>query len=263
MMQGICLQEIEWDMTIFGIQPYYFWVHVAILIGVLFCMFCIYFKYEDVNIFAACSMWGGLGIITGGSLFGAIVGCAKALASGQGLGPEALINGGFVSFGGIAGGMLFYMFGLKLSTRRCKKRSRELPDKRIHYDVLAMGVPLFHSIARLGCLHAGCCYGKETEAGFYVTYIQQNGDMVQRIPVQLIESICLFFIFICILIAWCKGKTNLFWIYISSYAVVRFCLEFIRGDNVRGVYGGISTGQIVCVGVLFIILLLQIRRKVT
>jgi phosphatidylglycerol:prolipoprotein diacylglycerol transferase len=43
---------------------------------------------------------------------------------------------------------------------------------------------------------------------------------------------------------------QLFWLYTLSYAILRFILEFFRGDAVRGLYFGgvISTSQIIALG---------------
>jgi phosphatidylglycerol:prolipoprotein diacylglycerol transferase len=47
-----------------------------------------------------------------------------------------------------------------------------------------------------------------------------------------------------------KFDGQLFWIYGLSYAVLRFMIEFFRGDSVRGLYFGdaISTSQIIAIG---------------
>ena len=39
-------------------------------------------------------------------------------------------------------------------------------------------------------------------------------------------------------------------VYALSYSVMRFILEFFRGDLVRGVWGGLSTSQYISLAIL-------------
>lgn len=64
------------------------------------------------------------------------------------------------------------------------------------------------------------------------------------LPVQLIESTSLIVIYLLCEIAFYAGKKRGLsaFVYAAAYSVVRFTLEFFRGDEVRGVYG-LSTSQ--------------------
>ncbi len=115
-----------------------------------------------------------------------------------------LKNSGWVFFGGMLG-----FFGAYLMLKK------HLPY--IDADVLAVTFPLFHSVARIGCYFVGCCYGKV-------------------LPVQLIESFLVFCIFLVLLYLHLKNKKGLLPLYILLYSVVRFFTEFLRGDEIRGVY---------------------------
>ena len=53
-----------------------------------------------------------------------------------------------------------------------------------------MGFAAFHMFGRIGCFFAGCCYGKEANWGFAL----ENEPEILRIPIQLIESGCIFII---------------------------------------------------------------------
>ena len=65
-------------------------------------------------------------------------------------------------------------------------------------DILAVCIPLFHSIARIGCFFGGCCFGLESHGHIainYTTTVFNEAITAYRIPTQLIEAafnFCLF-----------------------------------------------------------------------
>ena len=110
-------------------------------------------------------------------------------------------------------------------------------------DVLAPGVALGQSVGRLGCFSAGCDYGKPTTAPWGVvftsTFAHEVGGVplgVRLHPAQLYESLTTFAIFGLLLWWFPKKKRNgdVFLAYVGMYAVARFFLEFLRGDEDRG-----------------------------
>ena len=69
---------------------------------------------------------------------------------------------------------------------------------------------------------------------------------VVRFPVQLLEAACNFVLFFVIYLLFKneKFKDKLLYVYLGGYAIIRFCMEFLRGDDLeRGVWFGISTSQ--------------------
>lgn len=111
-----------------------------------------------------------------------------------------------------------------------------------HADTFALvmpGLALFHAVARVGCCFAGCCYGIPLEFGLVLA------DGVARFPVQLVESACNLVLFAILhVIVWHRGRRYLAVpLYFIGYGIVRFALEFLRGDAVRGFFLGISTSQ--------------------
>lgn len=92
-------------------------------------------------------------------------------------------------------------------------------------DAFALVLPLGHSMGRIGCAFTGCCYGEMSAAGY-------------SIPVQAIESFLLFILFVAIYLrqkkTWPPG--SLFLIYLISYGIIRFFLEFFRQDPLRGTF---------------------------
>ncbi len=110
-------------------------------------------------------------------------------------------------------------------------------------DVLAPGVALGQSVGRLGCFSAGCDYGKATTAPWGVVFTSTFANEVGGVPLgvrlhptQLYESITTFAIFALLLWWFPKKKRDgdIFLGYMGAYAVARFFLEFLRGDEDRG-----------------------------
>ncbi len=152
------------------------------------------------------------------------------------------INGGIVFYGGIFG----VIVGIIVMSRILHKNSKFLLDE------ISISFPLFHAIARVGCLLGGCCYGIPWAWGIRMV---ESPDIV-RFPVQIAESVCNLAIFILLTIrAKKKGnRSGSFSIYMVLYAICRFILEFFRGDADRGVwFWGLSTSQFIAFGTLIVI----------
>ena len=75
-------------------------------------------------------------------------------------------------------------------------------------------------------------------------------DDVPRIPVQLIEASLNFVIALVLYRLMKCGKMKLgqlMGIYLVYYTIIRFLMEMMRGDSIRGNVGGISTSQIISI----------------
>ena len=121
-------------------------------------------------------------------------------------------------------------------------------------DIFAPSIAIGHAIGRLGCLSAGCCYGRPVEGLLWaVTF--RHPESLARIgiplhPVQLYESIGELAIFLILIMLRKRGpfRGRLFWTYIMLYSVLRFAVEFFRGDEARGfILPGISVAQAISV----------------
>ncbi len=164
---------------------------------------------------------------------------------------------GFVFYGGLIGGILTFIFLSKKYNQNFLKLA----------DVAAIGIPLGHSIGRLGCFFYGCCYGKPTEAFWGIRFPPDSpagmlGTKV--IPTQLISSFSLFAIFL-ILLGKRKKKRfegEIFLTYLIIYGSFRFFIEFLRGDE-RGYIGMFSVSQFISLVVVAIslIFLWHFRKK--
>ena len=151
----------------------------------------------------------------------------------------------YLRYGGISfyGGMLGSVLSVWISSRILKR------DFRRMIDHIILSFPLFHAVARLGCFFSGCCYGIPWDKGIAMAEMPD----VPRVPVQLLESLCCFLIFAGLLIIDRIRGTEEYnlEIYLVSYAVCRYFLEFLRGDFSRGIWqDGLSTAQHVSVLIL-------------
>jgi phosphatidylglycerol:prolipoprotein diacylglycerol transferase len=117
-------------------------------------------------------------------------------------------------------------------------------------DVFAPGIALGHVIGRLGCLFAGCCFGRATTVPWAITFhndfAQQNVGTPLGIPLhptQLYEAAAELVILGVLLLTERKGRPypgRTFWSYMLLYGISRFVIEFYRGD-VRGTVNVLST----------------------
>ena len=145
---------------------------------------------------------------------------------------------GFVFYGGLFGVIFTLMF--------LTRNDADMRKKVFEISVPAM--PLFHAFGRIGCFLAGCCYGKKLSTPIVIGTIE-----FARIPVQIIESMAEFILFIVLFILSKKNRDiDLLRIYLVIYAVIRFADEFLRGDKIRGIYGGVSTAQWISLIILLV-----------
>lgn len=137
----------------------------------------------------------------------------------------------------------------------------KLPSWRVA-DITAPGIALGQAIGRIGCLSAGCCYGKPTTMPWGITftnpYSAENVGVPLNIPLhptQIYESVGAFLLFIYLM--WRLGRNHftgqVILEYLGLYAALRFVIEFFRGDDDRGfvLHGLLSTSQFI--GILTIL----------
>jgi len=140
-------------------------------------------------------------------------------------------------------------------------------------DVFAPGIALGHVIGRLGCLLAGCCFGKPATVPWAITFTDPAAMAnvgtpigVPLHPTQLYEAGAEALI-LAFLLWWERrgrpfpGRT--FWSYMLLYSVSRFVIEFYRGDSRGMVFDTMSTSQFVSVLLvpLSIVMLILLARR--
>lgn len=174
--------------------------------------------------------------------------------------PKSFLAGsGFVVYGGIIGGALTVWAYCKI-----KKM-----DFLRYLDLMIPSVALAQGFGRIGCFLAGCCYGKETDGFFGITFTNSDyaPNHVKLFPSQLVMSAGDFVI--AAILLWyarkerAKGKVTA--LYLIIYSVGRFLVEFTRNDN-RGFVGILSTSQFIgiftfIVGMVLFYLVIPAKEK--
>lgn len=231
--------------------------------------------YGTCVVLGAAAAWGLIRLLRGRdeSVFYAYLMCVCGAMAGAFLLrpitriPELIINwsdfsgasigvvmgflfGELVFYGGLIGGavgLLLYCRGVGLSVAPMA-------------DLFAPAVALGHAFGRVGCYLGGCCYGVHVEDShpFGVRFPPETAGGAPigepLLATQLIEAACLLLLAAVLVIAYrmtlLKGVAGFVaCLYGTLYALLRFVLEFYRGDLVRGVYGPFSTSQYISIAI--------------
>jgi len=211
---------------------------------------------DTLNYFLMCLL-GGLG---GAILLHAILAAPNLIIDWQEqIAPLPLMEkaaeilahlGGMIFYGGFIGAALAVLLYSKLA---------KVPLLQ-YLDIIAPVAPVAHAIGRVGCLLGGCCYGIEVAHDHPLAIVYPPASLaappgIPLLAVPLIESFCnlliagVLFIFSRNVSGSEKKRIpgRVVALYALLYAPVRFVLEFFRGDEIRGVYGGVSTSQIISI----------------
>lgn len=234
-----------------------------LLAGFLCCVKCKKYNIDD-NDMIVLLLISSIGIVIGGHILFGITNMEKIINFFHNL--EKLdsfklfidcmltIFGGQVFYGGLIGGLVTgYLFAKK----------KKWDTQKLSYIVTPF-IPLFHFFGRIGCFLGGCCYGIESKIGFsYHKAIIEAANNVSRFPIQLVEAGCNLILFIVLYILQKKDKCKetLLFIYLNAYSVIRFFIEFFRGDEYRGFIGGLSTSQIISIGLFTFSLCMLLKAK--
>lgn len=120
-------------------------------------------------------------------------------------------------------------------------------------DIAAPSVALGYAFARIGCYLNGCCWGKQcpVEFPFHVVFppdslAAQNGaGGIPLYPTQLLSSLTAVILFVVFSLWYWRKKFDgqIFWLFCAAYALARFSIEFLRGDNKPVVFGVFTSSQ--------------------
>jgi phosphatidylglycerol---prolipoprotein diacylglyceryl transferase len=162
-------------------------------------------------------------------------------------------RGGLVWYGGFIGAAAYIAY-------YCKKE--RLPFFKF-VDLMIPYMALAHAFGRLGCVAAGCCYGKPTEMAWGIHFPlgsmahqgQQSAGLIGYSdptmpvhPTQLYEAgaeLCMFWLLL-MLRPHKRFHGQLFLVWLSAYPVIRSLIELFRGDKERGVFI-LSTSQYISI----------------
>lgn len=159
------------------------------------------------------------------------------------------IKEGFVVYGGIISGVVCcYIY--------CKVKKYSLAE---YFDLIIPTVALAQGFGRIGCLMAGCCYGKETDSIIGITFHNSPyaPNNVKLMPTQIMSSIGDFLNFAILMLISKRFREHnkkgmITAIYLILYSIGRFIIELFRGDIERGNVGTLSTSQFISVFILII-----------
>ena len=156
---------------------------------------------------------------------------------------------GMTFIGGLIGGVIaflgIYFLYVYVINPRLKEKSFFKSDmnKGVWYllRIAPISITIAHGFGRIGCFFAGCCYGKETDAWYG---IQFPGLHTKVIPTQLFEAIFLFVLSatMIVLLFVVHFKYNMS-VYLISYGIWRFVIEFFRDDYRGSFIPGLSPSQ--------------------
>ena len=249
------LIELGW----FKIPSYGFFIAV----GLILCVLTLYFLIKSSNMpsalfdsyFTAAIFGIGLGFFFA-MLFQGFYTC---------LDTGVFRWEGLTVMGGLIGGasiFILYVF-IFMKNKKVKQAFWDITD------FAAACICIAHSLGRIGCLMAGCCYGMEADGLFSITFVEGEGAGVPRIPTQLLESLFLFLMFL-VFVLYNKKRTKRGYaigFYAIAYGIWRFFIEFLRADYRGGVDGALlSPSQVqsiifVVVGIAVLVLVYFFNKK--
>lgn len=245
--------------TILGIPAYFFCAFTGFVLTT--CIYIMLMSSKKYNISQSVeTLFISLcGMALGAKGFGLLTGIYRNIGMGKAITLDSLRDTGIVFYGGL--------FGLIITYSLCIRSKKNNLNKQA-LNVLAVCIPFFHMIARIGCFFSGCCYGRVYQGRLavkYVTIIENHVDKNLRFPVQIIEALFEFLlgIYLLYLLKSEEWRTKkLLRRYLAIYSFGRFWLEFLRGDIRRGVIYGVSFSQCVSVFIWIILVGHYLKQKI-
>ncbi len=169
-----------------------------------------------------------------------------------------LWEGGLVWYGAFVGALIAALIYF---------RAKKL-DGWVWVDIAIPFVALGQGIGRIGCLMAGCCYGKPTSLPWGITFTQSGIAPlgVALHPTQIYDMLFDFAIFAVLVLRRDKvrfrGEQILSYLFL--YGATRSIVEAFRGDP-RGswLWGSVTTSQLISIVAVIvgIVLYYRIREK--
>lgn len=168
-----------------------------------------------------------------------------------------------------AGGIFYGGLLLALVTAFVYMRRMKLPGLATA-DVFAPAVALGHSIGRLGCFAAGCCWGAACRLPWAVTFTSPEAHRLVGVPLgiplhptQLYESAGEAIIFGILYRRFYRQHRPgaILGLYLVLYSTVRFLVEFVRAhDEANRYFGPFVAEQWVALGLAALGVFLLTRR---
>src|SRR3569833_3842161 len=207
---------------------------------------------------ASALLWGYLAAVTAGIVVPMTIEAIQHLFA---TGHIQFRWAGMTSFWG-------YLAGAAAVAAVCKAEG--VPLARMA-ELAAIPIGCALVFARLGCFMAGCDYGKVSSLPWAVRFPAGSpawrdqihagwipAGRLESLPVHPTQRYEAMLGIVIVVVAWLvtrrsRTEGRAFLAAAVTYAVGRLLIECVRGDVGRGVYGGLSSGQIVCLLVLLAI----------
>jgi phosphatidylglycerol---prolipoprotein diacylglyceryl transferase len=195
-----------------------------------------------------------VGALVGGYLFEAIRAVPAALHAGS---WRPILHPGRAAYGGL----LFAIAAAAIYLWRAREPLAPF------FDRVAIGVGLTFALVRTGCFLAGCDYGLPTAQAWGVRFppgslaaldharrgfVPRGAASLPVHPTELYEVAVALIGAGLAAIPVLRGRRDgrAFATFLATYAVGRFAIEFLRGDQDRGAALGLSTAQWVSVVIM-------------
>jgi phosphatidylglycerol:prolipoprotein diacylglycerol transferase len=188
---------------------------------------------------ADVGFWLMVGAIAGARLFHVVSYWREDYAGRPVWEVFAIHHGGLVFYGGLAGASLATILYARANGVRLWNLA----------DALAPSIALGQAIGRIGCWTNGCCYGRITDLPWAIRFSADHATGGAGVhPTQFYEAglDLLLYAGLALLHRHRRFEGQVFAGYLMAYAVLRFGVEFWRGDYNRLYLGGWATpGQVV------------------
>lgn len=161
---------------------------------------------------------------------------------------------GLSSYGGAIGFIIAaFLYPKLVSSEKYTNISDELCQKQHKHlrNEFLIHIPLLYSISKIACGLNGCCHGFEYSGLISVSY---NG-INSYFPVQFIETICFFLIYLAGVTLLENNKNKVLIILMIS-AMSKAALEYFRYG-----YSGININQIVSILFVVATIIILIKRR--
>jgi len=170
--------------------------------------------------------WVVIGIIIGSRAFYVVL--HPMIFAKEPLRALWIWEGGMVLYGGAAGCIIAALAAIRL---------KKLPAGDAE-DIVAQSGTLGLAIGRIGCLMAGCCYGRPTQSFLCIIYTDPTSFAFNLVGEKCLYPTPIYSIFwlsvVFAFLVWLSRRKSfpgqVAWSFYIIYPIGRFIIEFYRGD---------------------------------
>ena len=220
---------------------------ICFLVGIIACFIYTYIAMKKCGYSATAVdtiLIIGIFAIMFGILSAALFQAFYNLIAGRGFTFQ-----GMTFIGGLIGGVVtflgIYFLYVYVINPRLKEKSFFKSDmnKGVWYllRIAPVSITIAHAFGRVGCMFAGCCHGNITTEWYGIWNAEAGAKTV---PIQMYEAIFLFILSaaMIVLLFVFKFKYNMS-LYLVSYGIWRFVIEYFRADYRGNFIPGLSPSQ--------------------